>query len=241
MVALFIIIVFLLSWIEAGADIYKSTSSDGSVTFTDAPTNKNAKVIVKEQKTSRAYKKTQHKSSVKNKKENLNQKEAFNNIVEEKAKQHNVDPKLVKAVIKAESNWNPAAISPKGALGLMQLMPSTVNLMGVNDPFDPHENINAGIRYLKYLLERFNGNLTLALAAYNAGPGLVDRIKAIPSIPETIMYVKRVIKDYSGTTIVPSYYVLDKKGRNDKIQKVVLQDGTILLTNSYLSNSYPSR
>jgi soluble lytic murein transglycosylase-like protein len=230
-----------MSVIETGADIYKSTSSDGSVTFTDAPTNKNAKVIIKEQKPSRAYKKTQQKSSVKNKKENLNPKESFNNIVEEKARQHNVDPKLVKSVIKAESNWNPAAVSPKGALGLMQLMPSTANLMGVNDPFDPHENISAGIRYLKYLLEKFNGNLTLALAAYNAGPGLVERLKAIPSIPETVIYVKRVIKDYSGTTIFPSYYVLDKKGRNDKIQKVVLQDGTVLFTNSYLTNSYPSR
>lgn len=81
MVALFVIIVFLMSVIETGADIYKSTSSDGSVTFTDAPTNKNAKVIIKEQKPSRAYKKTQQKSSVKNKKENLNPKESFNNIV----------------------------------------------------------------------------------------------------------------------------------------------------------------
>ena len=117
-------------------------------------------------------------------------------IVKEAAARHRVDPALVRAVIETESNWNPAAISRKGAMGLMQLAPETAVRFGVNDVFNPHQNVDAGVRYLKGLLERYNGNLDLALAAYNAGEGAVDRAHGVPSFRETRNYVQKVQDAY---------------------------------------------
>jgi len=105
---------------------------------------------------------------------------------------HGVDPDLVRAVMKTESNFNRWAVSNKGALGLMQLMPGTGRRYGVQDFFDPHQNIDGGVRYLKFLLNKFNGNLDLSLAGYNAGENLVQRLGRIPSIPETINYVRKI-------------------------------------------------
>ena len=229
MVILLIIMLVLFSALELHADIYKYVSDDGTVLFTNTPMDKGGKIIVKEkisyQKPDKGYGKS------------YTDGERLQNITEKKAKQYNIDPKLVKAVIKAESNWNPNAVSPKGALGLMQLMPSTASIMGVSNPFNPEENIDGGIRYLKYLLNKFSGNLTLALAAYNAGPKLVERIKTVPSIPETVMYVNRVINYYSSNNFAQVQGV-PRGGRHTKIQKMVLKDGTVLFTNSYLSNLY---
>jgi len=117
-------------------------------------------------------------------------------LVREAAERHHVDPALVRAVIETESNWNPAARSNKGALGLMQLIPTTAIRFGVNDAFNPKENVDAGVRYLRTLLERYNGNLDLALAAYNAGEGAVDRAHGIPSYRETRNYVQKVQNAY---------------------------------------------
>ena len=117
-------------------------------------------------------------------------------LVREAAERHRVDPALIRAVIETESNWNPAAVSRKGARGLMQLIPSTAQRFGVNDMFNPKQNIDAGVRYLKALLERYNGNLELALAAYNAGEGAVDRAHGIPAFRETVNYVQRVQDAY---------------------------------------------
>lgn len=120
----------------------------------------------------------------------------FDSIIKEKAYKYQVDPKLVKAIIKVESNFNPKAISPKGAMGLMQLIHATAKEMEVEDTFNPQENIEGGVKYFKYLLEEFDQNIPLALAAYNAGPGRVKKSRGIPNIKETQDYVKKVIDLY---------------------------------------------
>ena len=117
-------------------------------------------------------------------------------LVREAAERHHMDPALVRAVIETESGWNAAAKSRKGALGLMQLIPTTAVRFGVNDAFSPQQNVDAGVRYLKTLLERYNGNLDLALAAYNAGEGAVDRAHGIPAFRETRDYVQKVQNAY---------------------------------------------
>jgi hypothetical protein len=117
-------------------------------------------------------------------------------LVKEAAERHRIDPALVRAVIATESNWNAGAVSRKGAVGLMQLIPTTAARYGVNDLFSPQQNVDAGVRYLKKLLERYNGNLDLALAAYNAGEGAVDRAHGVPAFRETRNYVQKVQQEY---------------------------------------------
>ena len=117
-------------------------------------------------------------------------------LVREAADRHRVDPALVRAVIQTESNWNPIALSNRGAGGLMQLIPTTAHRFGVNDVFNPQQNIDGGVHYLKTLLDRYNGNLDMALAAYNAGEGAVDRARGIPSFRETRNYVQKVQNAY---------------------------------------------
>ena len=118
-------------------------------------------------------------------------------IVEKAAHDNNVDPLLVHSIIQVESNYNPYALSPKGAQGLMQLMPPTARDLGVSDSFDPRQNIEAGVRYLKYLQDLYKDD-RLALAAYNAGPGAVQKYKWIPPYPETQDYVNRVGQQYGA-------------------------------------------
>ena len=114
------------------------------------------------------------------------------------AVQHGLPPKLIRSIIRAESNGNPDAVSPKGAMGLMQLMPETAKEHKVSDPFDPAANIRGGVRYLKALLQEFSGSVPLALAAYNAGPGAVRKYQGIPPYPETQTFVNRVMERYRG-------------------------------------------
>lgn len=119
---------------------------------------------------------------------------AFASLVDRISEKHEVDRDLVNSVIRVESNYNPLAISNKGALGLMQLVPSTARRFGVSNSFNPAENVEGGVRYLKYLLEHYNGDHHLALAAYNAGEGTVERYGGVPPFPETRNYVYRVGK-----------------------------------------------
>lgn len=249
---------------EVTADVYQSVSSDGSVVYTNTPFKKSDRMMYKdskkkpvpvegkqqpasvqpatvEEKTADKLAedagKKNHVVKASLKKETVAaRKSAYTDLVEEKAKKHNVDPKLVKSVIRAESNWNSRAVSPKGAMGLMQLMPQTAQLMGVGNAFDPEENIEGGVKYLRYLLGRFNGNLTLALAAYNAGPKAVERKGGVPGIPETVNYVQKVMGDYSG--IAPIDFV--PLTSQTLIRRVTLKDGSTLYTNisSPKSGSY---
>ena len=124
--------------------------------------------------------------------------EELRRLVREAGTRHRVDPRLVEAVIRAESGWDVRAVSPKGAAGLMQLMPQTAERYGVRDRFDPRQNIDGGVRYLKDLLILFDGELNLALAAYNAGEGAVIRVgRTVPPYPESRQYVKRVTRFYA--------------------------------------------
>ena len=120
----------------------------------------------------------------------------YEHYIESVGSQYKVDPHLIKAVIKAESNFDCQALSGKGAQGLMQLMPGTARDMRVADPFDPRDNINGGTRYLRKMLNIFDEDLHLALAAYNAGPEVVKNIGGVPDIPETVEYVNRVLRHY---------------------------------------------
>lgn len=118
--------------------------------------------------------------------------------IDQAASRHNVDPNLVRALVKVESNFNPNAVSRKGAMGLMQLMPQTARQLNLKNPFDPQQNIDAGVRHLKQLLDNYNGDVRLSLAAYNAGSGAVSRNRGIPRYSETQNYVRRITNLYGG-------------------------------------------
>lgn len=119
-------------------------------------------------------------------------------MISQIAQKHGVDEKLVKAVIKQESGFNPKAKSHCGAMGLMQLMPATAKTLGLSDPYNPVQNVDGGVRHLKWLLSKYHGNVILALAAYNAGSGAVDKYDGVPPYAETQNYVKSILANYLG-------------------------------------------
>jgi hypothetical protein len=221
----FIILCCLLFIIApiASADIYRYIDENGVECYTDIPVDKTADKIYNEKSnTSIDIPQVEYEDVT-----------DYHSIILAKAETYDIDPSLIKAVIETESNWNCMAISTKGAMGLMQLMPGTASDMNVRNPFNPEENIEGGTKYLRYLLERFKGDLTLALAAYNAGPNAVEKYGYIPPYSETRQYVSRVLSLYNGTNDDAL-----RKGRNrNKIYKIVLEDGSVLFTNS----SHPSR
>lgn len=124
------------------------------------------------------------------------EKSHIKELVSRIARKHGIDENLVNAVIKQESGFNPKAKSSAGAQGLMQLMPSTARALGVTDPYNPVQNVDGGVRYLKSMIDRYNGNIVLGLAAYNAGPGNVDKYDGIPPFSETQNYVKSILANY---------------------------------------------
>ena len=174
-----LLLVMLLGAIAkpALADIYRYVDEDGVIHFSNVPTHYRFRLYISETNLDyRAY------------------FDRYDRIITRAARKHGVDNTLVKAVIRAESDFDRNAVSKKGAQGLMQLMPETAKDLAVKDSFDPHENINAGVRYLKRQLNNFQNNVPLALAAYNAGENAVRRYGRIPPYQETRTFVDRVLR-----------------------------------------------
>ncbi len=169
------------------ADIYKYEAPDGTVHFTDAPTDKRFKIfmrdIKKDKKLRTAFKLPGYARNP----------AEFEPIINSCSREYGVDSSLIKAVIHAESGYNPTAVSSKGAQGLMQLMPKTAQGLKVADSFNPQDNIRGGVRYLRFLLDTFKGNESLAVAAYNCGLNNVAKYGGIPPYPETQTYVAKVL------------------------------------------------
>src|SRR6266700_5788724 len=155
-------------------------------------------------------------------------REKIEQMIREVSARYRVDPALVRAVMQTESNWNSSAVSRKGALGLMQLVPGTAQQLGVNNAFDPKQNLDGGVRYLHMLLERYNGDLDKALAAYNAGPGAVDRAGGVPRFRETREYVQKVTDSYfrPGSDRLPHAFDAPRP-----IYRMVADDGRVVFTN----------
>ncbi|HEV7966481.1 MAG TPA: lytic transglycosylase domain-containing protein [Candidatus Acidoferrales bacterium] len=158
----------------------------------------------------------------------LANREKIEQMIREVSDRYRVDPALVRAVIQTESNWNSSAISRKGARGLMQLVPGTAQQLGVSNAFDPKQNLDGGVRYLHTLLERYNGDLDKALAAYNAGPGAVDRAGGIPRYRETREYVQKVTDSYfrPGSDRLPRAFE-----QRRPIYRAVEANGRVVFTN----------
>ncbi|MBP9560189.1 MAG: lytic transglycosylase domain-containing protein [Syntrophorhabdaceae bacterium] len=191
--ALFILLIFALSPpLQVYAGIYGYIDSSGVYHFTNiVPVGRKYHVIVPEKNKSVVYK------GINNTRYNINNTN-YDKLIRQHSTNHGVDPSLIKAIMMAESNFNPYAVSPKGAQGLMQLMPDTARLVNVDNPFDPNENIKGGIRYIKMLDEIFNGELELILAAYNAGPArVIENRMNVPPIEETKTYIKKVKHYYN--------------------------------------------
>jgi soluble lytic murein transglycosylase-like protein len=171
--------------VPATADIYAFRGEDGVLYYTNVPGQDRYKVRLPLREKSIPW-------------ASVSQRSTFDPVIATAGERFSVDPHLIRAIIKAESNFDPRAVSPKGASGLMQLMPGTAREMGVADPFDPEENIHGGVKYFSQLLDTLNGSLPLALAAYNAGPMRVVGQNRIPPLPETRNYVERVLTHYEA-------------------------------------------
>lgn len=176
------IVCLLIAVPPAWSDIYRYIDDDGVMHFTNTPTSSKHqyKVFIKERP-----KRNPRYSSTK-----------YDHIISDASKKYGVDSRLLKAIIRAESDFNPRAVSKKGAKGLMQIMPENYRLLNISNPYDPRQSIMGGARYFRELYERYKGKLSLSLAAYNAGPTAVDRYKTVPPYQETEQYVERVLKFY---------------------------------------------
>jgi len=175
----------------ARADIYVKEMPDGSLNFSNCPLGKGWTVYMRERPRARtrSYARGPSRSY---------RRSEWDGLIKDIAVNHGVDPVLVRGIIEVESGFEPSALSPKGAMGLMQLMPGTASDLGVDDPWDPVQNIKGGTKYLSWLLKKYNGNLEKALAAYNAGPNAVDSYNGIPPFQETQDYVRTIISRYTG-------------------------------------------
>jgi soluble lytic murein transglycosylase-like protein len=184
LVAIAIGFVAILTSAESFADVYVYKDKQGVLTFTNVPNHSGYRRVLKESGGPAGAGSTAGAT--------------YEELIRLASGRHSVDADLIRAVIKAESDFNSHARSNKGAMGLMQLMPDTARLHNVGDAYDPNENVDGGVRHLKMLLERYQGDLTLSLAAYNAGSGAVEKHGGIPPFAETREYVRRVLRFYDS-------------------------------------------
>jgi hypothetical protein len=156
----------------------------------------------------------------------------IDSIIDRISTRYQVDPRLVHAMVRVESNYDPSAVSSKGAMGLMQLIPATARRFGVQHPFDPRENIQGGVSYLRYLLHLFGGNLPLSLAAYNAGEQTVIRSGGIPDIPETEHYVRAITRLYNSKNVSLGPVDAPAEEKIPPIVRYVDSEGVVHFTNA---------
>jgi len=196
---------------QAEAQMYRLAAPDGTIHLTNAPTDPRYQRLGMVSGTSKGWLRLPGGDA-----------SHYLEEIREAAARYGVPEKLVRAVIRAESSFNPRAVSRKGARGLMQLMPETASMLGVTNSFDPRQNIDGGVRQLRGLIDRFGNDLPLALAAYNAGERAVVSHRGIPPFPETREYVERVLRFYHGSGAAPARTVVYRR---------VEDDGTVTYTN----------
>jgi soluble lytic murein transglycosylase-like protein len=194
---------------EGAAASYRLTDPEGVTHFTNAPTDPRYRRIPGMSGTLAGWLRLPEGTLGK-----------YAEVIREISSRYGLDAALVEAVIRVESAFNPSAVSRKGAQGLMQLMPQTASSLGVRNAFDPRQNIEGGVRHLRYLMDRFPGNLPLALAAYNAGENAVTQYRGIPPYPETQEYVRKILGSQSGAGEAPQI-----------IYRHESPDGTVTYTN----------
>ena len=218
------------------ADIYQYTDDNGVMHFSNVSVgtakkyrNLKSAAAAKQQTTTKPRATTRSRGTF----SSSNIPSAYVDIINTACNRHGIDPSLVHAIVKVESDFNPYALSRKGAMGLMQLMPQTAVEMKVGNSFNPHDNIDGGVRYLRYLMDRYEGNLPLALAAYNSGETAVKKWGTIPPYQETQNYVQRIMRIYGGDEKVhrPRYTIYMVHG----------EDGALMLTDDPSKNMSPKR
>ena len=201
----------LLTAAPAGAEMYKFKAPDGTTHFTNAPTDPRYQRMGFTSGTQAGWLRLPQGDP-----------SPYAREITDAADRYGIPERLVTAVIRAESGFNPRAVSRKGAQGLMQLMPSTASVLGVRNSFDPRENIEGGVRHLRGLLDRFPGNLPFAIAAYHAGEKAVVTYGGIPPYPETVDYVGKVLR----------YYGIDNISTPEaRVYQTIARDGTVTYTN----------
>lgn len=206
------------------ADIYQYIDENGVIHFTNVNVGKKHKRIMPERNQTQQPKRKSDAPASTSSLKLSSLPSTLLDYISAACRRYGVDPSLVHAIIKVESDFNPYALSRKGAMGLMQLMPHTAAELNVRNSFDPFDNIEGGVKYLSYLLDRYEGNISLALAAYNAGETAVKRWGTIPPFKETQNYVKKILKLYKGDgrTFTTQYTVYIGYG----------EDGSLILTDN---------